>query len=129
MPAWWILSASFLGSPGSPPKLSVVAGDGGRQQNMLLKDLTKNSTSIGMAVNASNATVASNQATLNNAAGVTSSSADVRVTTRRATWCTTGDQRWFELKVAPKKFECFTSEVLAVSGHTCVKKIVLKKIS
>ena len=80
-------SLSFvLGSPGSPPKLSVVAVMGGRQQNMLLKDLTKNSTSIGMAVNASNATVASNQATLNNAAGVTSSSADVRVTTRRVTW-------------------------------------------
>jgi len=56
-----------------------------RQQNMLLKDLTKNSTSIGMAVNATNATVASNQATLNNAAGVTSSSADVRLTTRRVT--------------------------------------------
>ena len=55
---------------------------------MLLKDLTKNSTSIGMAVNASNATVASNQATLNNAAGVTSSSSDVRVTTRRVTWLT-----------------------------------------
>lgn len=69
-----------------PPKLSRSAGMGGRQQNMLLKDLTKNSTSIGMAVNASNATVASNQATLNNAAGVTSSSADVRVTTRRVTW-------------------------------------------